>query len=97
MYSVEIDARVFSVDFRKIDRSSQQRILKAIRKKLTTHPELYGRPLEVPLKNYWKLKVGSYRIIYEILKKEVKVRVILIGFRRNAEAYLNAAARLGLL
>jgi hypothetical protein len=28
---------------------------------------------------------------------EAKVRVILVGFRRNDEAYLNAAKRLGLL
>ena len=97
MYTVEIDKSIFKQDFKKISKNDQQQIIKAIRKKLTTHPELYGKPLKFLLKDYWKLKVGPCRVIYEIFESEARVRVILVGFRRNAEAYLNAAKRLGLL
>jgi len=97
MYTVLIDTDVFDEDFRSIDRQDQQRIIRNIRKKLCTEPYAYGKPLSGELKGYWKLKIGSYRAIYQIIKEEVKVYVIAVGFRRDEETYLQAAKRLGLI
>jgi mRNA interferase RelE/StbE len=91
MYTVEIDELVFSEDFKKIDRTGQKRIMKAVRKKLTEEPRAYGKPLSGEYKAYWKLKVGPYRVVYEIIESQVTVYVIKIGYRRDSEVYKELA------
>ena len=97
MYTVVLDARIFEEDFRSIDHPQQQRLIRTIRKKLTTHPDEYGKPLTANLKGFWKLKVGEFRAVYQIIEAQVEVYVISVGYRRNEEAYLAAAKRLKLL
>ncbi len=94
MYTVLIDELVFKEDFKSIDRSDQQKIIKAIRKKLTTEPEKYGEPLKRDLKGLCKLRVGQYRVVYEIKSEKILVYVIKIGFRRNEEVYRKVLKRL---
>ena len=94
MYRVVIDELVLEKDFKKINLADQKRILTAIRKKLTTEPKKFGRPLRGELKKYWKLRVGKYRVIYEILEDQVLVYVILVGFRRDEDVYKAAVSRL---
>jgi mRNA interferase RelE/StbE len=96
VFEVLIDELVFKKDFKKIDRSDQRRILKTIRKKLATKPKEFGKPLRGELKGYWKLRIGKYRVIYEIEEEKVLVCVIMVGYRRDEEAYKKAITRLGL-
>jgi len=96
-HTVVLDARIFEDDFRSIERLQQQRLIRTIRKKLTTHPAEYGKPLSAGLKGFWKLKVGEFRVVYQIIEARVEVYVISIGYRRNDEAYRIAAKRLKLL
>ncbi len=93
MYTVMIDELIFKEDFRKIDKSDQQKIIKAIRKKLTRDPEGFGAPLRGDLKGLWKLKVGPFRVVYEIKKKEILVYVVKVGFRRDEEVYREVLKR----
>jgi mRNA-degrading endonuclease RelE of RelBE toxin-antitoxin system len=69
-----------------MDPRDQERILRAIKKKLSEGPGDFGSPLGGGLKGFWKLKVGAYRVIYRIFEKEKLVDVALVGFRRNEEA-----------
>lgn len=94
MYTVLIDELVFEEDFKDIDGSDQQKIIKAIRKKLTTAPESYGQPLKGGLRGLWKLRVGQYRVVYEVKTDKVLVYVIKVGFRRNEEVYREVIKRL---
>ena len=55
------------------------RIKKAIENKLSTNPEIFGKPLRRSLKGYRKLRVGDYRIIYRI--EGIKVKIFYIGHR----------------
>ncbi|RLE01534.1 MAG: plasmid stabilization protein [Candidatus Aminicenantes bacterium] len=96
MYTVVIDELVFKKDFKKINRTDQKRIIRAIRQKLTTQPEVFGSPLSGDFFGLWKLRVGPYRIIYEIEKKKVRVYIIMVGFRRDAEVYKKLISRLKL-
>ncbi len=86
----------YAKDFKQIDKTDQRRIIKAIRTKLTTSPKEYGEPLSKEFAGLWKLRVGAYRVIYEIEEKRVRVYVILVGFRRNAEVYRKLVSRLKL-
>lgn len=96
MFKVLIDELVLKKDFKKIDKTGQQRIIKTIRKKLTLKPKEFGKPLAGDLKGYWKLRIGEYRVIYEIEEEKVLVYVIVVGYRRDEEAYKKVVSRLGL-
>ena len=96
MFKVLIDELVLKKDFKKIDKTGQQRIIKTIRKKLTLKPKEFGKPLAGDLKGYWKLRIGEYRVIYEIEEEKVLVYVIVVGYRRDEEAYKKVISRLGL-
>ncbi len=96
MFKVQIDELVLKKDFKKIDKADQLRIINTIRKKLTFKPQEFGKPLKGELKGYWKLRIGEYRVIYEIEKDKIIVYIIMVGYRRDEEAYKKAIVRLGL-
>ncbi len=96
MWSVLIHPLIFKEDFKKIDLSARQRIIKTIRKKLSTDPQAYGHPLSAELKGYWRLRVDDYRVIYSIIHEQVLVKVIKVGIRRDAEVYEEMINRLGM-
>ena len=96
MFKVQIDELVLKKDFKKIDKADQLRIINTIRKKLTSKPQEFGKPLKGELKGYWKLRIGEYRVTYEIEKDKIIVYVIMVGYRRDKEAYKKAIIRLGL-
>jgi mRNA interferase RelE/StbE len=95
-YRIVVDDLVLKKDFRKIGVEDQKRIIRTIRQKLATRPKEFGKPLKGELKGFWKLRVGQFRVIYEIRDEQVLVAIILVGFRRNGEVYQAALARLGL-
>lgn len=70
-------------DLRQLSASNFQRIIPHI-KKLAENP----RPVEcrkiTGSKNDWRIRVGNYRVIYEIDDKERAVRVMRIKHRREA-------------
>ncbi len=67
---------------KKLDNKSQENIQNYIEKiSETKNPEDFGKPLTGNLKGFWRYRVGDYRIICEIRKKELIVLVIDIGHR----------------
>jgi len=79
-YSIEI-LRVAQKQLAKIDRASQRRIIDGIRD-LTDDPrpsgckKLSGRPA-------WRIRIGPYRVIYEIHDDRLLVLVVTIGDRKD--------------
>ncbi|OGD20274.1 MAG: hypothetical protein A2W03_04395 [Candidatus Aminicenantes bacterium RBG_16_63_16] len=94
-YAVLIDELVFKDDFKGIELRHQRKIIKTIRERLSTEPDRYGEPLRGELKGYWKLRVGEFRVIYEIRKEDVVALVVKVGLRRNDEVYRAVLKRLG--
>jgi len=64
---------------RKLQTSIRTRILESI-KELERRPEK-GDPLKPS--QFWRLRVGDYRVIYEIDRKTDRVIVLYVGHRRN--------------
>jgi len=95
-YRIVVDELVLKKDFRKIGLEDQRKIIRAIRQRLATRPKDYGEPLRGELKGFWKLRVGQFRVIYEIHEDQVIVSIIMVGFRRDEEVYRAALGRLGL-
>jgi len=94
MWKIKIHSLVIEEDFKKINKKTRAIILKTIYKKLSIAPEKYGSPLRNPLKGYWKLKISHYRVIYRIEKNTIKVLVLKVGMRRDAEVYKEMLQRI---
>ena len=52
------------------------KIKDAVEKKLSTHPDIYGKPLRRSLSGYRKMRVGDYRVIFRIDQKTVLILMI---------------------
>lgn len=91
-YKITYHPRVFGVDIPRLGYVAK-RLLFVIHKKLTFYPETYGLPLSSPLKGYWKLRIGDYRVIYKVVSDEIRIQVM--GHRK--EVYEIAKKRLGLI
>ena len=69
----------------KIDRPERYILRSWIEKNLvgTTNPRQHGKALKGELNEYWRYRVGDYRIIAEINDDEVLILVIEVGHRRD--------------
>jgi mRNA interferase RelE/StbE len=70
-------------DLSFISKTEKQHIRKAIEKKLTTNPIEFGKPLQYSLKGLRRLRVGDYRVIFQIDEKSQTVLIVKIGHRRE--------------
>jgi len=59
-----------------------QRAVYASLKSLEENPFL-GKKLEDQLQNKYSLRVGVYRILYEIFKKELLILIVSVGHRKE--------------
>ncbi|HDM38022.1 MAG TPA: type II toxin-antitoxin system mRNA interferase toxin, RelE/StbE family [Candidatus Omnitrophica bacterium] len=94
LWKVKLHRLVLEEDFKRIDKTQQLKIIRAIKSKLSKAPNKYGRQLSGQLSKYRRLRVEDYRVIYEVLKDKVKVHVIKIGIRRDFEVYREIIRRL---
>lgn len=69
----------------KIDKGQQRMIISWIEKNLqnSNNPKQHGKALKGQLKEYWRYRVGNYRILAEIDQGEVKIIIINIGHRKD--------------
>ncbi len=67
---------VINDDLPKLSSKWKDKIRQAIEARLTTRPELYGKPLRKSLKGYRKLRVEDYRVIFRIETNTVKIIMI---------------------
>lgn len=86
-YKVHHRPEVYDHDFPNIPRNIQVRIIRAIEQRLMTNPTGYGTRLAQSLRGLWKIRVGDYRIVYEIEEKTVTVWAI--RHRKTALASLH--------
>lgn len=97
MYEIVYHRFVEQKDLKRIQKGNQKKILRSIKKKLTTHPETFGKPLLGELKGYYRLRVDPYRVVNFIEKEKIIVFIIHIGLRKDFLAYIASAKRLGLM
>ena len=83
MYKLKYHPNVKKSDLPKIDAKNRNRIKKAIEGRLTTHPEIYGKPLQRTLKGYWKLRVGDYRVVFKVASNDI----LIFGIIHRKEVY----------
>ena len=65
-------------DLEDLPKKMQKRVLRAVEDRLVTEPAKYGVRLRRTLAGLWKLRVGDFRIVFE-----VKDAVVTIWAARN--------------
>ena len=81
MYKLLVDDKVVK-DLQKIDHTWRVKILVSIKTKLVENPYL-GKKLVGDLSPYYRLRVGDYRVLYEIIENKVMVIVVKVKHRKN--------------
>ncbi|KKW24196.1 MAG: Toxin-antitoxin system, toxin component, RelE family [Candidatus Kaiserbacteria bacterium GW2011_GWB1_52_6] len=87
-YSIILHQSVTAEDLPKLDVPPKQEVRNAVRTKLTSSPELYGKPLRYSLKGHRSLRVGNYLVVYRIEKKIVRI-ISIIHRSRNYKGVEN--------
>lgn len=84
-YRVEFDPAALK-DLKKLDRAVQQRLVGFLKTRVAAldDPRSIGEALAgAKLGNYWKYRVGDWRIIGDIHDDRIVVRVLRLGSRRE--------------
>jgi mRNA interferase RelE/StbE len=74
----------------KIEKTGKKKIQPVIETKPMTQPEIFGKPLRRSLKNYKKLKVGEYKVMFRIEDQSLKVFIIKL----RSVVHLNNSKRI---
>jgi len=76
IFTVQYSALLNTKDIARFPKADLRRIKKSIEEKLTTHPDVFGKPLRFSLQGHRSLRVGDYRVIFRIDKETVKILII---------------------
>jgi mRNA interferase RelE/StbE len=79
----------FSKDLVGIPVNIRDRILSAVEERLSQAPDHYGERLRQSLHGYWKLRVGDYRVVFEIVGHQVRI----YGVMDRREVYAEITKR----
>ena len=67
-------------DISAFDKKANQRLIKTI-ENLQSNP--YKNAKKIIGKEFYRIRVGKYRIVYEIIKKDFEILVYKIGHRKD--------------
>ncbi len=65
----------------KLDAQAARRILFFLKDKVAQDPRASGKPLQGSLREFWRYRVGDYRILAKIHNDQLLVLVVQIGHR----------------
>ena len=84
-FEIEFDPEAVK-DLKKLDRPVQQRLIVFLKTRVAKldNPREMGEALSgARLRNYWKYRVGDWRIVCDIQDQRIVVRVLRVGNRRE--------------
>ncbi|AIL12614.1 hypothetical protein IM40_02265 [Candidatus Paracaedimonas acanthamoebae] len=72
-------------EFLKLDPPIQRRILQYFKERILVadNPRTVGKALTGNLQEFWRYRVGDYRIICKIEDEKIIITVVMIGHRRE--------------
>ena len=84
IYELKYEAKAVR-QIKKLDPATRKLIKSWIEKNLlnTTDPRQHGKALTGTLGQYWRYRVGDYRILAEINDTEIVIILIEVGHRRD--------------
>jgi mRNA interferase RelE/StbE len=85
-FIIEYLPKVVSKDIPSLPKTVRNQIKKVIETRLTVDPIGFGKPLRYSLKGARRLRVGDYRIVYQVKNN----KVIISAIKHRKEVYENA-------
>lgn len=82
MYKIEYLESVKD-DLKSITKADKIKIKKSIEKKIAINPIEFGKPLQYSLKGLRRLRVGDYRVIFQIDQNHNIILIVKIGHRKE--------------
>ena len=67
----------------RIDRQDATRIVRFLNDRVAPNPTSTGSPLKGQLREFWRWRVGQYRILGKIEQRHFLVLVVKIGHRKD--------------
>jgi mRNA interferase RelE/StbE len=86
LFEIEYREEILEEDLPQIPVNLRRRIVRAIESRLGTEPSKYGVRLRRSLQGLWKLRVGDYRVVFELQNERVRVWAIVHRKRVYEEA-----------
>lgn len=76
-------------DLKGLDKATNKVILGYLYQKLERgeNPRHFGKPLLGNLKNFWRYRIGDYRVVCEI--KDHKLEILTVRVAHHSKAYKN--------
>ena len=68
---------------KKIPKNEIKRIFNYLREKVTMNPRAYGKPLKGQFNEFWRYRIGNYRVIVKIEDEELVVLVVRVAHRKD--------------
>jgi len=83
-WKVEI-SRLAQQQLDDLDRPVSRRIVKFLHERVAKldDPRQIGEPLKEPLRDYWRYRVGDYRVVCLLEHDRLVVLVLRVGHRRE--------------
>jgi len=76
MYKLVYSDQVIEKDIPKLSNPIKERIKNTIESKLLIDPVQFGKPLRYNLQGCRRLRIGDYRIIYQLVDNNINILVI---------------------
>lgn len=76
LYNIEYLLKVISDDIPALPKIAKKQIKRAIEERLAVDPIGFGKPLRYSLKGLRRLRVGDYRVVYQIEDNTVIISAI---------------------
>ena len=89
-FTIEITEEALA-DLEYFDKATRVTILDAIERQLVYQPlqETRNRkPLRADSKFNWELRIGNYRVVYDVIDKTVVVSVVSVGYKEHNKLYI---------
>lgn len=70
---------------KKIDKQNAKNIINYLDKNVVNNnnPRIFGKSLKGELGEFWRYRVGNYRVLCKIIDKELIVLAVIIGHRKE--------------
>ncbi len=83
-WSLVFDSK-FDKKFDRLSHKDQKRIINFFENRVLKHhdPKEYAKPLKGDLLGYWSFRIGTYRIIADIIDEQLKIITFDVGHRRE--------------
>lgn len=76
-------AKSAAKQLKKIDKPVAVRILKFLNEKIKKDPRSHGKALQGESSEFWRYRIGDYRLVCDIQDGKLLVVVLKLGHRRD--------------